>query len=194
MNTKLVVLGTALALSLTSLAAAQMKMSDSSMGMKSLAVLEKLSGKPFDIAYMSQMIAHHGGAIEMAQACVKNCKRPEVKRAAQQIISDQSREITQLTGWLKTWYNTAPDKAQMAMMRTDMKPMMDKSMSGMQAMEGTDKAFLEGMIPHHEDAVSMSKPALSKATRKELKTFAQGVIAAQTKEIAQFKVWLKTSK
>ncbi len=177
---------------------AQMKMADSSMGMKSMQSLEKLTGKPFDIAYMSQMIEHHTGAVEMAQVCVKGCKRTEIKKAAQTIITDQEREIKQLTGWLKSWYKVAPDKTQMAMMREDNKGMMDTAMNGMKPMAGMamnpDKAFLKGMIPHHQGAIDMSKLALTKAARPELKTFAQGVITSQGKEITQFTAWLKTLK
>jgi uncharacterized protein (DUF305 family) len=197
MKLNLHMLALASTLALMPVAAAQM-MGDSSMGMKSMQTLEKLEGQPFDIAYMSQMIEHHTGAIEMAHACVTNCKRTEVKKAAQTIITDQEREIKQLTDWLKTWYDVAPDKAQMAMMRTDNKGMMDKAMGGMKPMAGMarnpDKAFLEGMIPHHQGAIDMSKLALTKAARPELKVFAQSVITAQSSEITQFTAWLKTLK
>ena len=197
MNTKLVVLGAALAIALTSLATAQMKMSDSSMGMTSMAALEKLEGKRFDIAWMSQMIEHHKGAVEMAKSVLENGQKDFVKKAAQAIVSAQTKEIAQMTGWLKTWYGVAPDKAQMALMRADTKGMMATAMGDMPGMNMTndpDKSFLEGMIPHHQSAVDMAKLALKRANRAELKTFAQQVIADQSKEIVQYKAWLKTWK
>lgn len=55
-----------------------------------------------------------------------------------------------------------------------------------------DRAFLEGMIPHHQDAIDMSELALKKATQPELRKFAQGVIDTQSKEIRQYREWLKT--
>jgi uncharacterized protein (DUF305 family) len=175
---------------------AQMNMGSSSMNMgtKAMDSLEKLSGKQFDIAWMSQMIQHHKGALEMAQKCVKTCNEPDVQKAAQTIINAQTREIKQMTGWLKTWYGVVPDKNQMALMRQDMKSMMDSSMTGMVSMDGmahADKAFLEGMIPHHQGAVDMAKLALTKAAKPELKKFAQQVITDQSKEIKQFQTWLK---
>ena len=184
-------------IALVSSVSAQMNMGSSSMnmGMKSMAALEKLSGKKFDIAWMSQMIAHHKGALEMAQQCVKSCNEPDVKKAAQTIIGAQTKEIKLMTGWLKTWYGATPDKTQMAMMNADMKGMMNSSMGGMQPMDGmkmpTDRSFLEGMIPHHQGAVDMAKLALTKAAKPELKKFAQQVINDQSKEINQFRVWLK---
>ncbi|PZA07634.1 DUF305 domain-containing protein [Meiothermus sp. PNK-Is4] len=166
------------------------------MPMKSMGALEKLSGKDFDIAYMSMMIEHHKGAVEMAQAVLKVSKDARVRKAAQEIIAVQSKEIGQLTAWLKAWYGAAPSAGYMQMMRDDMKPMMEASMMGMQAMPGhampVDRDFLEGMIPHHQDALDMSKLALKKAAKAELRRFAQGVIDVQAREIAQYREWLRS--
>ena len=165
------------------------------MDMQTMSVLEGLSGQDFDIAYMSQMIEHHKGAIEMAEAVLAASENEDVRGAAQKIIDVQAAEITQLTDWLNTWYNVAPDQAQMDMMRADMEPMMDTAMAGMTPMAGmampVDRSFLEGMIVHHQDAVNMSQLCLEKANQAELKTFCQGVIDTQTQEIAQYQAWLE---
>lgn len=52
-----------------------------------------------------------------------------------------------------------------------------------------DAHFIEQMIPHHEDAITMSKIALEKAKRPEVKTLAQNIIASQSKEIEQMEEW-----
>ncbi|GIW26243.1 DUF305 domain-containing protein [Meiothermus sp.] len=167
-----------------------------SMAMQSMAELGRLSGKEFDIAYMSMMIEHHKGAVEMAGAILKVSKDARIRKAAQEIVAVQNKEIAQLTAWLKAWYGAAPSQRYMQMMRDDMKPMMEASMMGMQAMPGhqmpVDRAFLEGMIPHHQDAVNMSQICLQKAARAELKRFCQGVIAVQSREIEQYQQWLKS--
>jgi len=152
------------------------------MAMQSMGELQKLSGRSFDIAYMSMMIEHHKGAVEMARAILKTSKDARIRKAAQEIVAVQQKEITQLEGWLKAWYGVAPSQRYMQMMRTDMQPMMPSV--------PTDRTFLEGMIPHHQDAVEMSRLCLQKAARAELKRFCQGVIEVQTREIAQFKNWL----
>jgi uncharacterized protein (DUF305 family) len=165
------------------------------MDMQTMSVLEGLSGQDFDIAYMSQMIEHHKGAIEMAEAALEASENEDVRGAAQSIIDVQAAEITQLTDWLSTWYNVAPDQAQMDMMRSDMQPMMETAMAGMTPMAGmampVDRSFLEGMIVHHQDAVNMSQLCLEKANQAELKTFCQGVIDTQTQEITQYQTWLE---
>jgi uncharacterized protein (DUF305 family) len=52
-----------------------------------------------------------------------------------------------------------------------------------------DHRFIDMMIPHHEGAVQMAKDALQKSQRPEIKKFAEEIIAAQEKEIAQMKAW-----
>lgn len=71
---------------------------------------------------------------------------------------------------------------------------MDGMMAGLAGKTGDDfdKAFLTGMIAHHEGAVGMAQEVLKTSTRPELKTMAEGIISAQTKEIEQMKAW-KTS-
>ena len=52
-----------------------------------------------------------------------------------------------------------------------------------------DAHFIEQMIPHHEDAITMSKLALTKAKRPEVKQLAQNIILSQGKEIKQMTDW-----
>lgn len=54
-----------------------------------------------------------------------------------------------------------------------------------------DAHFIEQMIPHHEDAITMSQLALGKATRPEVKELAANIISSQSKEIDQMKAWYK---
>lgn len=52
-------------------------------------------------------------------------------------------------------------------------------------------AFMQEMIIHHEMAVEMAKVAQERATRAELKTMAESIIAEQGKEIDQMTAWLR---
>ena len=52
-----------------------------------------------------------------------------------------------------------------------------------------DKAFIEGMIIHHEGAVEMAELALTSAKRQEIKDMAHDIITAQNKEIGDMKNW-----
>ena len=52
-----------------------------------------------------------------------------------------------------------------------------------------DKAFLAEMIVHHQGAIDMANLVLQKSNRPELRSLANDIIAAQTKEINQMKMW-----
>lgn len=61
----------------------------------------------------------------------------------------------------------------------------------LQNSDSIDAHFIQQMIPHHEDAITMSKLALTKAQKPEVKQLAQDIITSQTEEIDQMKAWYK---
>ena len=52
-----------------------------------------------------------------------------------------------------------------------------------------DEAYINKMIAHHEGAVAMAKTALEHSTDPQVRQWAQGVIDAQEREIAEMKAW-----
>lgn len=69
------------------------------------AEIEGKSGDVFDQAFLSEMIVHHQGAVEMANLALTNAKHQEIKDLAKGIIAAQNKEITDMKAWLKNWYN-----------------------------------------------------------------------------------------
>jgi uncharacterized protein (DUF305 family) len=59
---------------------------------------------PFDEAFIDAMIPHHQSAIEMAEVANEKSKNPRIKELAQNITSAQKREIEQMKGWRREWY------------------------------------------------------------------------------------------
>lgn len=62
------------------------------------------TGDDFDRAFLSEMIVHHEGAVEMAKLAQTNAKHQEIKDLAGAIISAQNKEIADMNSWLKAWY------------------------------------------------------------------------------------------
>lgn len=69
------------------------------------AALKGKTGDAFDQVFLSEMIVHHQGAVEMAQLALTNAKHQEIKDLANGIISAQNKEISEMKAWQKSWYN-----------------------------------------------------------------------------------------
>lgn len=67
------------------------------------AALEGKTGDEFDKEFITQMIEHHQGAIDMAKQAQLNAGRDEIKNMAQDIITAQEKEIEQMQQWQKDW-------------------------------------------------------------------------------------------
>lgn len=65
--------------------------------------LENLNGQSFDEAFLTEMIVHHEGAIDMAKLVKEKSKREELLELADEIITAQSKEIDQMKAWQKEW-------------------------------------------------------------------------------------------
>jgi len=81
-----------------------MKGMDHSMTMNGMVdSLKGKTGDDFDKAFLSGMIEHHQGAIDMANETKKNAKHDEIKNMSDDIITAQSKEIEQMKQWKKDW-------------------------------------------------------------------------------------------
>ena len=160
------------------------------------------AGTDPDLRFLDGMIAHHQGAIDEARAIEPKARRPEVKQLAAEIIKAQEAEIRQMREWRLAWFPNTPQAAppsggRMAMGGGAMGGMPHRGMP----MGGTpagaapadpDLAFIEMMIPHHQDAVAMSREILDTTKRPELQQLARNIIRNQEREIAQMESWKRS--
>lgn len=164
------------------------------MGMRSSA-----NSGTIDAHFIEQMIPHHEDAITMAKLALQKAKKQEIKTLAQNIISAQESEITKMKGWYKDWYgrevssgNQIMNQHGMMMGGSSMHMGMMGNNTDSQRLENAsdfDRAFIEEMIPHHQMAVMMASMLKNGTTRPEMRTLADDIITAQTKEIDQMREW-----
>lgn len=60
------------------------------------------SGQTVDQAYVAKMIAHHEGAVAMAEVALRDSRDPEIRRMAQSVVDTQTREIAEMKAWAPT--------------------------------------------------------------------------------------------
>lgn len=151
-----------------------------------------LKGEDYDRMFLANMIAHHQGAVDMANLALTNASHQEVKDLAKAIVSAQTTEIADMTAWQKTWGYPASsgemmeDHSSMGMMNTNAGMMNE--LNGKTG-EAFDKAFLEQMIMHHQSAINMAATGKTNAQHQEVKDLTIAIVTAQTKEIKQMKQW-----
>lgn len=143
-----------------------------------------------DIVFAQLMIPHHQQAVEMSDMALSQASSNDVKTLAEQIKSEQAPEIAVMRGWLANWgaSETMGDDHSGHSMGTGM--MTADDMAALSALNGPDfdRVWLQMMVSHHKGAITMAQDVLATTNDPEVKTLAQAIIDAQTKEIASIEV------
>ena len=173
---------------------------------------------------MQQMIHHHAQAVRMAALVPTRSSREDVRVLAERIDASQQTEIEAMRHWLEDRHELAPSPEMsraihdsimgsmpgMPVMHHmsgadsgDMNAMLMPGMlttAQMQALADShgltfDRLFLEGMIRHHEGALTMVRELLAApgaAEEPQLFGFASDVDAGQRAEIRRMQAILAT--
>jgi uncharacterized protein (DUF305 family) len=144
-----------------------------------------------DVIFAQMMIPHHEQAIEMSDIALDPTigASDVVRDLATRIKGAQDPEIATMQGFLTSWK-----------MSLTMDPNMDHGdmMSGMlsaqdiadlSALRGADfdRAWMAGMIAHHEGAIEMAEDVVRGGKNAAVKTLANSITAAQDAEITEMK-------
>lgn len=160
------------------------------------SIYTDLKGEDFDEVYLGDMLAHHEGAVNMAEMAGAQTTRPEILALSQEIMQSQGKEMSEMMTWQEQWGyektmggHASHSGATANEMAGHMMDMTDQ-LKGLSD-EAFDEKFLTLMIEHHQQAIDMSKYADTNAFHEEIKDIASAVITAQEKEIDQMKQWQK---
>lgn len=169
-----------------------------------------------DATFLTDMVAHHQQAIDMAEMVPSHTSSAQLKSLAARIEAAQGPEIAKMNGWLGEWSegSSASSQPTSAGGGHDMSGMdhgsMDhagptssaqpmgpgmmsaREMADLESKSGAsfDRTWLTMMIAHHEGAIAMSQQELAQGENAQVKTVAQAIIDGQTKEIAEMKAML----
>ena len=140
-----------------------------------------------DIMFAQMMIPHHQQAVDMSDLALARSTNPQILALATQIKAAQAPEIAEMKHWL--------DDANAGMVMDH-----EMSMSGMLSDEeiaalgkskgaAFDRLFLQGMIGHHEGAISMVN-MIKKSNNLKIRKFGESVVKTQSAEITLMKSYL----
>jgi len=154
-----------------------------------------------DRMFIVQMIPHHQDAIDMANLALERAEHPEIRQLAENIIRDQSKEISLMRDWYRAWYGTDVPVYQGAVVggvtnrRGRGSGMMMSGMGGSMtdlAQLGNatqfDKEFIEQMVPHHQMAIMMARMTLN-SDHQEMRELGSSIIRSQSAEVEQMQEW-----
>ena len=146
-------------------------------------VTQEATAETAERDFLEHMIPHHEEAVATARTMVERSNNADVKDLAQAIIAAQETEITNMKDWYQTWYGSE--------FKVD--DQYHTMMSDLSAKSGTDldRAFLEGMIEHHLDAVNQAHAVAPYAKRDEIRTLITNIAETQSAEIVTMRVLLK---
>ena len=138
---------------------------------------------PYDRVFIDGMVPHHQLAVQMAQIVLERGKRPELRGMAKSVIDAQSKEITQMKAWRKAWFGSADTPMEMA----HATPGMD--LSALTGAADVDRAFIDQMVLHHQNAIDIATQAKTNAQHLEIRDLAARITTAQQSEVAQMERW-----
>lgn len=167
-----------------------------------------------DVMFVTMMIPHHQGAIEMSDVALTQASTQPVKDLAGRIKAAQGPEIEQMQGWLADWAAAMP----MASTAEDMghgmghgatpetsgtvddfgmggmMNMSEADMAALRAATGVafDKLFLQLMIAHHQGAIDMADVEIAQGLNPQALALAAAIKTSQTAEIAEMQQLMST--
>ncbi|WP_346926758.1 DUF305 domain-containing protein [uncultured Arthrobacter sp.] len=144
-----------------------------------------------DTMFAQGMIPHHEQAVEMSEMMLQKKDIPaSVTDLATRIKAAQAPEIETMTGWLKTWNESATMGAGHSMDGM----MGEGDMKQLESAQGTEaaKLFLTQMVTHHQGAIMMAQTEMSQGKNAEAIQLSKDIVTAQEAEIKEMQDLLAT--
>jgi uncharacterized protein (DUF305 family) len=147
-----------------------------------------------DVRFMQGMITHHAQALEMVALVPSRTGREGLKLLAERIRLSQADEIALMRQWLEARGRTAPDLHAHHAHDAALMPGMLTPVEMARLADATgavfDRLFFEGMIKHHEGALTMVEQLFAThaaGQESEIFAFASDVDADQRMEIQRMR-------
>jgi uncharacterized protein (DUF305 family) len=138
-------------------------------------------GRPdkwLDLRYINAMIAHHRGAMLVAEQ-LKKSERQEMKDLSAAILKGEPALIAELYQWKKDWYG-------------DSRLVQDPVVPAFGEYDKTfDLRVLNTIIAHHQNGIQMTRDVRVKTSRSEIANNADAVEEFLSGGVVMLKEWRK---
>ena len=145
--------------------------------MADMEAMKTMMGEQLDQGFLAHMIAHHAAALAPAHRSKSNLKTPALIAMADQIESDQAKEIGEMVTMLQGPLHEEAAGA-------------DTSLEGDRRIPltpGSDLVFIDFFADHHAKAIEMAKMAAAKASDAAVRAMATKMASNQQKELDQMR-------
>jgi uncharacterized protein (DUF305 family) len=132
-----------------------------------------------DLRYINAMIAHHRGAVLLAEQAQNITQRKEIKDLTADILKNEPVAIQELYNWKKSWYGDTHK------VRDPVVPKLGTYD------EKYDLRFLNALLVHHEAGLMMTDDIKTKSSRLEILNNADVVGTFFTTTMEIFENWRK---
>lgn len=130
-----------------------------------------------DLRYLDAMIAHHKSAMELANQAKTHSKREEILGLAEIILKEEPIAINELYQWKKSFYGNTREIGASEVPNLGIYD------------ENFDLRFLNALIAHHEEGITMAKDMQTKSTRNEILNNSDAVITFLTDGLTKLSAW-----
>ena len=128
-------------------------------------------------AFLTEMTTHHQSAIRTGRQAQERGQSRFVRGLGADILRTQAAEVRQMRAMYRRLVGGTMPAARMH----------DGVQARLARSDRYDRAFVDHMIPHHQDAVRMARRV--RTSDPELRRLAAGIVTAQRREIARMRAF-----
>lgn len=126
--------------------------------------------------FIEEMIPHHQEAIDTAtEVLERGGTTPEIRTLAENIVTAQEQEITDMKQWYEDWYGEP------YVTRDDYMVMM-RDLGKLNGVE-LDRTFLGDMVMHHMGAIMMARSVQPYLEHDAMRELTKNIMVNQSREI-----------
>jgi uncharacterized protein (DUF305 family) len=146
-----------------------------------------------DVKYASSMFAHSQQSVELSQMATSKSANSKVKELADNIRANESPGMATLGGWLSGWGSQPPGFSD-APNGTAAGELTRAEVSKLGALPPNkfDKQWVNAMIKHQQNGITLSKKLLTAGSNPEAKKFAQTMIDTMGQQVTELKALVAT--